>query len=261
MMASAIPFCELEAPMPNGCRKLAVSLAAALTICAGAAAAQEAAADPALEQAIRDYILAHPEVIAEALQKYQAQQEEAKAAAQQQALKELQTRLSDHPSSPVLGNPAGNVTVVEFLDYRCPYCKAMHQAMTEMVAADGNIRLVVKEFPILGEDSLFASRAALAAARQGKYREMHDALMTFKGKLAAKDVEAMAQGIGLDLDKLKQDMAAPEIDEELRHNYSLAESLGINGTPAFVIGEKLIPGAVKVEEIKARVDAVRQGAS
>jgi protein-disulfide isomerase len=233
-------------------------------LAAGNGYAQETSApavDPALEQAIHDYILAHPEVIAESLQKYQQQQEEAQKQAHAQAVKDLQPQLVNNPASPVLGNPAGDVTVVEFLDYRCPYCKAMHKPIADMIAADGNVRVVIKEFPILGDDSLFAARAALAAGKQGKYSEMHDALMTFKGKLTAQDVETTAALLGMDVAKLKEDMAAPEVDQELQQNYNLAESLGINGTPAFVIGGALIPGAIKLEDLKAHIAKARDEAS
>jgi hypothetical protein len=174
--------------------------------CGGDGYAQDSSApsaDPALEQAIRDYILAHPEVIAQSLQKYQQQQEEAQKQARAQAVKDLKPQLVSTPASPVLGNPSGDVTVVEFLDYRCPYCKAMHQPIADMIAADGNVRVVIKEFPILGDDSVFATRAALAAGKQGKYAEMHAALMTFKGKLSAHDVENIAVGLALDVTKLK----------------------------------------------------------
>jgi protein-disulfide isomerase len=219
------------------------------------------AVDPALEQAIHDYILSHPEVIAEALQKYQQQQEASQQQAQAQALKDLKQTLANHPASPVLGNPNGDVTVVEFLDYRCPYCKAMHQPIADMIAGDGNVRVVIKEFPILGDDSLYAARAALAAAKQGKYAEMHSALMTFKGKPGPKEVDAVAESLGLDTAKLKEDMVAPAVDEELQQNYNLAEALGINGTPAFVVEETLIPGAIKLEDLKAVIAKARENAS
>jgi protein-disulfide isomerase len=241
----------------------ALTMACCLSI-AAPTPAQEAsspAADPLLEQKIRDYILAHPEVIAESLQRYQQQQEAAQQQAQAQAVKDLQAQLVGNAGSPVLGNPNGDVTVVEFLDYRCPYCKAMHQPIADMIAGDGNVRVVVKEFPILGDDSLFAARAALAAHRQGKYAEMHNALMSFKGKPSPGDVESIAQQIGIDPVRLKQDMGAPEIDQELQQNYNLAEQLGIGGTPAFVIGETLIPGAIKLEDLRAHIAKARDEAS
>jgi len=240
---------------------LAIILGFAVAATAPEAQESRPAVDPALEQAIHDYILSHPEVIAESLQKYQQQQEASKQQAQTQALKDLQQTLVNHPASPVLGNPNGDVTVVEFLDYRCPYCKAMHQSIADMIANDGNVRVVIKEFPILGDESLYAARAALAAANQGKYAEMHSALMTFKGKPGPKEVDALAKSLGLDTAKLKQDMAAPAVDQELQQNYNLAEALGINGTPAFIIGETLIPGAVKLEDLKAQIAKAREKAS
>jgi protein-disulfide isomerase len=242
----------------------ALAMACVLALAAPAIQAQDSsspAADPALDQKIHDYILAHPEVIAESLQKYQQQQEAAKQQSQAQAVKDLQAQLVSNPASPVLGNPNGDITVVEFLDYRCPYCKAMHQSIADMIAGDGNVRVVVKEFPILGDDSVIAARAALAAGKQGKYAEMHTALMTFKGKLGAADIEAVAREIGLDFAKLKEDMAAPDVDQELQQNYNLAEAMSINGTPAFVIGDTLIPGAIKLEELKAHIATAREKAS
>ena len=246
--------------MRSGLSLTGAILAGILILVPTGSQAQETSApgaDPALEQAIHDYILAHPEVIAESLQKFQQQQEQAQKQAHAQAVKDLKPKLVNEPASPVLGNPAGDVTVVEFLDYRCPYCKAMHQSIADMIAADGNVRVVVKEFPILGDDSLFAARAALAAGKQGKYSEMHTALMTFKGKLSAKDIENIALGLALDVAKLKEDMAAPEVDQELQQNYNLAETLGINGTPAFIIGDTLIPGAIKLEDLKAHIAKAR----
>src|SRR5262249_15914913 len=119
------------------------------------------------EQIIHDYLLAHPEVIIEALQKYQAQQDKATAARQAQALIDPRDERTKGPDSRVLGNPSGNVTIVEFFDYRCPYCKSVAAAFIDMFEKDGNVRLVLKEFPILGADSEFAAKAALAAQKQG----------------------------------------------------------------------------------------------
>jgi protein-disulfide isomerase len=246
--------------MRSGLSLTGAILAGILILAPAGSPAQETSApgaDPALEQAIHDYILAHPEVIAESLLKFQQQQEDAQKQAHAQAVKDLKPQLVSNSASPVLGNPAGDITVVEFLDYRCPYCKAMHQSIADMIAADGNVRVVVKEFPILGDDSIFAARAALAAGKQGKYAEMHTALMTFKGKLSAHDVENIAVGLALDVTKLKEDMQTPEVNQELQQNYSLAESLGINGTPAFIIGETLIPGAIKLEDLKAHIAKAR----
>src|SRR5580765_2701444 len=160
-------------------RRLLVAALAALIslvgIAAGAAAQQnETLTDQAkTEQIIHDYLLAHPEVIIEAVDKYQKQQEKASAEKQTQALVGRREELLHTAGDPVLGNPNGDVTVVEFFDYRCPYCKTVAAAFIDLYEKDGKVRLVLKEFPILGPESEFASKAALAAQRQGKYREFH----------------------------------------------------------------------------------------
>jgi protein-disulfide isomerase len=129
----------------------------------------------------------------------------------------------------------------------------------ETLEQDGNVRIVMKEWPILGPESEFAARAALAAHRQGKYREMYMALFEFKGKVTNPDVLAIAGKLGLDMDKLKADMDSVEISKELQDNRDLAKAIGVNGTPAFVIDDQLIPGAVDMSEIVKRVAAARQG--
>lgn len=212
-----------------------------------------------IEQIIHDYLLAHPEVIIEAVSKYQAQQEQAAAAAQAKALVDRREELIHAPDAPVLGNPSGDVTIVEFFDYQCPYCKSTARSVLETVSADGNVRLVFKEFPILGPVSDYAAKAALAAQKQGKYRELHMALMAFKGKLTEEDVMRLATDLGLDAIRLAEDMEAPEIAASLARNHELAGALGVRGTPAFVIGDQLVPGAITVDEMRQRIAAARQG--
>jgi len=209
------------------------------------------------EQIIHDYLLAHPEVIVDALQRYQAQQDKATAAKQAQALIDRRDELTRAPDAPVLGNPNGNVTVVEFFDYRCPYCKSVARTFIDLFEKDGNVRLVLKEFPILGPDSEFAAKAALAAQKQGKYRELHLAMMDFKGKMTSDDVRKLAAGVGIDVAKLEQDMQDPAIIETINHSYSLADVLGIKGTPAFIIGDQLIPGVITTDELQRRIAALR----
>jgi protein-disulfide isomerase len=212
-----------------------------------------------IEQIIHDYLLAHPEVIIEAVSKYQAEQEKATAAAQAKALVDRREELIHAPDDPVIGNTNGDVTIVEFFDYQCPYCKSSASSVLETVSTDGNVRVVFKEFPILGPASDYAAKAALAAHKQGKYRELHMALMTFKGKLTEEDVMRLATDVGLDTTRLAQDMAAPNIAESIARNHALAEALGVRGTPAFVIGDQLIPGAMSVDEMRQRIAAARQG--
>ena len=236
-----------------------VALFAVVGIAAQASAQEnETLTDQAkTEQIIHDYLLAHPEVIVEAIAKYQAQQEKATAEKQAQALIDRREELTRAPDSPVLGNPSGNVTVVEFFDYRCPYCKSVAAAFIDMFEKDGNVRLVLKEFPILGADSEFAAKAALAAQKQDKYRDFHLAMMNFKGKMTSDDVRQLAAKVGVDVARLEQDMQDPAIVETINRNYALAEALGIRGTPAFVIGDQLIPGVISAEEMQKRIAAVR----
>jgi protein-disulfide isomerase len=243
----------------NWGRDLAIAAAMFIAIALPAAAQQnETLTDKGkLEQTIHDYLLAHPEVIVEALEKYQAEQEKAAAEKQAQAIVERREELTRAPDAPVLGNPNGNVTVVEFFDYRCPYCKTVAHSFIDLFEKDGNVRFVLKEFPILGEDSVFAAKAALAAHMQGKYREFHIALMDFKGKLTGADVRQLAAGVGIDLARLEQDMQSPAIVDSINRNLSLGEALGVRGTPAFVVGDEMIPGAISAEDMQKRIAADR----
>ncbi len=150
---------------------------------------------------------------------------------------------------------------MEFFDYRCPYCKRVAGALQALVAEDPNIRLVMKEYPILSQESIEAARAALAAARQGQYERFHFALMERGGSMTESEVMGVAQSVGLDLDQLRRDMQSAEIEEALRRNYALAETIGVGGTPAMVIGTTLIPGAVGLERLRSLVAEARAQAS
>ncbi|MEX0696252.1 MAG: DsbA family protein [Dongiaceae bacterium] len=161
------------------------------------------------------------------------------------------------PGSPVGGNRGGDVTVVEFFDYRCGYCIAMAPRLETLLEADHGLRFVYKEWPILGPMSEFAARAALAARRQGRYEDFHSALMRLRGRLTEATVFNAARRLGLDPERLRADMKSPEIDRVLRDNRALAAELGITGTPAFVIGDRLVPGAVPLGELKAVIAAAR----
>ena len=247
----------------NSSRILAAAFAAVLgtALAALPAGAQqnETLTDSArMEQTIHDYLLAHPEVIVEALEKYQSQQEQAVAAKQAQALVDRRDELQQAPDSPVLGNPNGDVTIVEFFDYRCPYCKSVAASFIDLYEKDGKVRFVLKEFPILGAESEFAAKAALAAQKQGKYRDLHIAMMAFKGKLTNDDVRQLAGQVGLDVAKLEEDMKDPAITDSINRVYALAEALGIKGTPAFVIDDELVPGAISAEEMHKRIAAARE---
>ena len=210
-----------------------------------------------IQKIIRDYLKQHPEIVVQALKDYQQQLDAKKAEALKAAIAAEQSHLYADPDTPVGANPEGDVSVVEFFDYRCPYCKAMAGDLAKTLAADGKVRLVYKEFPILGPMSVVASRAALAARAQDKYVAVHDRLLDFKGTLDEDQIYSIAADAGLDVAKLKKDMAKPEIMAAIQRNYDLAEKLDIQGTPAFVIGDQLLDGAASAEALTAAIKRAR----
>ncbi|MGB0575669.1 MAG: DsbA family protein [Alphaproteobacteria bacterium] len=196
----------------------------------------------AFEGVIKDYLLKNPIIIREAIQALQAQEEAAKQAQAAAALKTHKDQLFYDKTSPVAGNPKGDITVVEFFDYNCGYCKRVTPTIKAVMEKDPNLRVVYKEFAILGPQSITAARAALAAQKQGKYKEFHEGLMM--GQSDENSIAALTNLLGMDYSKLRKDMADPKIQQVLQKNYQLATTLGINGTPAFVIGERLVTGAI-----------------
>jgi len=150
------------------------------------------------------------------------------------------------------------VTIVEFFDYRCPYCKTMTDALFDIVKADGKVKLVMKDLPVLGPDSVLAARAALAARNQKKYEEFHKAMMHLKGPLNEQTILKTAAEAGLSAEKLKKDMEDQQIDKAINDNLQLAHALGVNGTPAFIVGDQLIPGAMPPAALKQLIDQARK---
>ncbi len=211
-----------------------------------------------VREMIKEYILTNPEIILEAVQTLRRRQEEAQKKAAEEALKTRRAELQGATDLPVAGNPRGDVTIVEFMDYRCGYCKAVKPTLDEVVRGDGKIRLVFKEFPILGPASRTASMAAIAAHKQGKYLAFHNALMAYPNNLNDDVIFALARQVGLDVNKLKEDMKSPEVQALIEKTHKLAQDLGINGTPGFVIGDQIIPGAVGADELKKRVAEARK---
>ena len=219
------------------------------------------AEEDAIRQLVRDYLLTNPEVLMEAAQIYRERQQELQQKQASQTLVMRREELDRDPDSPVIGNPDGDVVVVEFFDYRCPYCVRVAEDLREVVEDDGNIRLVMKEFPILGPESMVAARMALAAEKQGKYEELHFAMMTVSGKLTEDKAFKIAEKIDLDMDQLRRDMEAPEIDAMLQRNFALAQALQINGTPAFVIGGEVVRGAIDMTTLREIVGQARANSS
>ena len=202
------------------------------------------AADLSVEQVekiVREYLLREPEIVYQALEELQRRQAEAEAARQQAAIADNRSELLDAPTSPVGGNPDGDVTLVEFFDYRCAYCRRVVLSMRALLDEDRELRVVFKELPGARPDSERAARAALASRRQGGYVPFHFALMA-ADDLSLEGIRAAAEAVGLDADRLEADMASPEVNAAIEANYALANELGIEGTPAFVIGDAVDPG-------------------
>ncbi|MBY6203221.1 DsbA family protein [Maritalea mobilis] len=220
-------------------------------------------ADDLSEDRVRELVLEtireNPEIVMEAVAILERRNADAQAQAQAQVLEEQRDLLEQDPNAPVLGNPDGDVTIVEFFDYNCPYCRRVKPEIEALLAADPNVRLVYREWPILGEGSVFAARAALAAREQDLYEEFHWALMGMNGRAEEASVMRVAEEVGLDLAQLRRDMAAPEIEEHIETSMRLSEALGFNGTPSFIVGEALIPGLVEQEHLQALVAQVRDG--
>jgi protein-disulfide isomerase len=257
-------------------RRLPVLFAAALLFIAAGAAwlaihatAQQSAPVPGtsetpvglaeFEQRVRDFLLDHPEVIMEALQILQERQEAAEAKNLKRTIAERSDEILNDPAAPVGGNPAGDVTLVEFFDYNCPYCRRVAPTVTELEQTDSDLRVVYKEYPILGPGSQFAARAALASRRQGKYVPFHNALMQAAEQVTEETVMEIARTVGLDAEQLRADMQHPAIQEAIARNLQLANALGITGTPSFIIGQEVVPGAVDLGTLQGLIARARRG--
>lgn len=214
-------------------------LAALLTGATGPRAETPNARPDVLEKAIRDFIVKNPQVIREALEKAELEEQLANT---KQVLKSQRDRLYG-AGSPMLGNPAGKIAIVEFYDYNCPYCRAVHGKLKDILKRHPDTRIVLKDIATFGKESEEVGRVVLAAGRQGKLAELHEALMALKGKATEASAIDLAKKLGLDIAKLKKDAALPEIAKQMKNTQGLANSLGVNGTPLFLIGHNGIPGA------------------
>lgn len=213
----------------------------------------------AVEDAVGDYLRKNPEIVIEAINILRKREQASEAADTRNVIAARGSELFNDEATPVAGNPDGDVTLVEFFDYRCGYCKRVFPTIKKLIEDDGNIRFVFKEFPILGPASVYAARAALASRGQGKYQEFHDALMAFKGGLTEDGVLRIADSVGLDRGKLLEEMNRneAEYDRVFARNRDLAQALKINGTPAFVAGDVVVRGAVDSQSMKNVIAQVR----
>lgn len=210
-----------------------------------------------VRQLVRETLLDNPEILMEAMQILQARQQEAQQLRQQSALDSVKDSFAKGPLTPIGGNPEGDVVLVEFFDYQCGYCKRVFPSVQEALKKDGNVKMIFKEFAILGPESVVAARAALAAHKQDRYLDMHNALMGAHGRLSEKKIMGIAKDVGLDVDQLKADMNSPEVTAELANTRQLAEELQLTGTPGFIIGNKIFPGAIPTERIMKAIEKAR----
>jgi len=211
-----------------------------------------------LGRSIRAYLMANPEVLVEAMQELERRQDTQRDAVAAKAIGQNEAELFRDADSPTGGNPAGDVTIVEFNDYQCPYCKRAHQAVKSVTGADGKVKIIYKDLPILGEPSRIAALAALASIKQGKHQALHNALMEFNGKLDREKILQIAASVGIDIARLEKDMEDPKLKQIIDRNMALAAALGVRGTPAFVIGKQFVPGAVDADSLKALIADARK---
>ena len=210
---------------------------------------------------VRQYLLDNPELLLEVSKELEIRQKAEEDKKREGALAANADAVFKSPHDLVAGNPKGDVTMVEFFDYNCGWCKKGLPEVMSLIENDKNLRLVMKEFPIFGGDSDYAAQAALASNAQGKYWEFHVALLSHEGKLTRETIDEIATAQGLDLDKLKSDMQSPKIAEIIAANQKLAQDLNISGTPAFIIDRTVVPGYLPVDGLMAAINEVRASGS
>lgn len=240
--------------------------AVSLALFAGAPAmAQAPAFTPeqraAIEALVKDVLMKNPEIIQDALVELERRQQQAQVDAQKQVLVTERAAIFESPTSAVAGNPQGDVTLVEFFDYNCGFCKRSLVDVQELIKQDPKLRVVLKEFPVLGADSVEASRVAVAVKNQikgDKYWAFHTALMGQRGRVNGQKALEVAREHGVNIDQARRDMEAPATREVIEQTVVLGDRLGLTGTPAFIIGDEIVFGAVGVEQLKTRIASVRK---
>lgn len=225
---------------------------------AGASSAGEFTAEEEarIKELALEALLERPEVLRLAIERLQSLEEGLAANRARDVLSSRRDEIVNDPNAPSIGNPEGDVTIVEFMDYNCGYCKRATGEVAGLLAADSNVRIVFREFPILGAPSVAAAKAALAAREQGAYEAMHKAMMAQERVTEVSAFSAAAE-LGLDLERLRRDMASEEVEQHIATSMKLARELGIRGTPAFIIGDRLVAGLAPASDLLDLVKAAR----
>lgn len=244
-------------------------LAALFTACFAAATALGAAPSHAAGSAftaqqreeiviiMRDALKRDPTILRDAVQSLQADDGRRQSEAEASTIASLGPALTQTPGDPIAGNPNGRVTLVEFYDVRCPYCRRMLPTLAALLRDNNDLRIVYKDLPVLGPGSVIASRALLAAQKQGGYIKLHDVLMAGSTDITEDTVHAAATRLGLDWARLQADMKAPDVLARIDANLAMARKLQLQGTPAYIIGTTMLPGAVELAELQQAVTAAR----
>ncbi|HSR77481.1 MAG TPA: DsbA family protein [Xanthobacteraceae bacterium] len=246
-------------------RSLHIAAALACTVLVAPAAARAQSFNDQqkgeLGSIIREYLVQHPEVLQEAMAELEKRQAAAEAEKAKAAVKNNAQTLFDSSRQVVVGNAQGDVTLVEFFDYNCGYCKRALTDLTDLMKDDSKLRVVLKEFPVLGPGSQEAAQVAIAARMQDKsgkkYFDFHQRLLGGRGPADRARALAAAKDAGFDMARIERDMASPEVKATIEENMKLAEQLGLNGTPSYVVGSDVVVGAVGLEALKGKVKAAR----
>jgi protein-disulfide isomerase len=239
----------------------AAFIAAGFALSATPAGALSEKDRPEVEAIIKDYLVKHPEVLRDALsslEKMQAQEETSK---QSSIISENHKVIFDSPRGPSFGNTKGDVTLVEFFDYNCGYCKHALGDVTKLVQDDPKLKVVLKEFPVLGPGSVDAAKVAVAVRMQdtsGKCCDFHKRLLGERGEANKERALQAAKDAGFDMARIKKDMESPEVNNTIRESMGIAQALGINGTPTFIIGNEMVVGAMGYDALKNKIDSVRK---
>jgi len=242
---------------------LAAALAATLALPARPAGAQDfsTAQRGAIEKIIKEYLVKHPEVLQEAMAELEKKQQVAEAEKARSAIRDHSDAIFNSPFQVTLGNPQGDVTFVEFFDYNCGYCKRALSDMVTLMDKDPKLKVVLKEFPVLGPGSIEAAKVAVAVRMQDKsgkkYLEFHQKLLLGRGQADKARAMAVAKEVGLDVARIERDLKSEEVTNSINESMKLAEALGMNGTPSYVIGKDVVVGAVGLEALGKKIEAAR----
>jgi protein-disulfide isomerase len=215
----------------------------------------------AIEKVVHDYLISNPEVIKDAIDELGKREKVAEAATREKAVSQHGDKIVNSPNQAVVGNPSGDVTLVEFFDYNCGYCKQSLNSIAKLIEADPKLRVVLKDFPVLGPDSVEAAQVATAARMQldsQKFWDFHRKLLSTRGHIGKQQALAAAKEVGADMARIEKDMSSAETKAALKEVASLADQLRFDGTPAWVIGKEAIIGGLPYAQLKAKVDNMRK---